>query len=68
MDTSIKYGLKVLVGAIGILDTYLGREATEKVLDAARADLLARGRPPSDEELCSNFAIAQAINERIQQA
>ena len=60
-QSAIRYG-------ISALDAYLGREATEKVLGAARAQHVAEGRPPTDEELLGNVEIAQAISERIQNA
>ena len=68
MKTAIEFATKILVGAIGILDAYLGREGTEKILDAARASYVAEGRPPNDAELLDNVEVARAINERIQQA
>jgi len=68
MDKAIEIGLRVLGYGIKLLDAYLGREATEKVLDAARAHYVTEGRPPEDEELLANLAIAEAINERIQKA
>ena len=68
MDKAIEAGLRVLGYGINLLDAYLGREATEKVLDAARAHYVAEGRPPNDDELLANVAIAEAINERIQKA
>lgn len=46
METAVKYSTKILVGAIGILDAYLGRKATEAILDAARARYVAEGRRP----------------------
>ena len=68
MEHVIKYGTKILVAAIGILDAHLGRKATEAILDAARQRYVAEGRPPSDTELLENQAVAVALNERIQQA
>ena len=68
MDKAIEYGTKALIAAIGVLDAYLGREGTEKILDQARATYVAEGRPPNDAELLENVNVAQAINERIQQA
>ena len=68
MDKAVEYALKGLVAVIGILDAYLGREGTEKILDAARASYIAEGRPPSDAELLQNVEVVQAINDRIQQA
>ena len=68
MEHVIKYGTKILVAAIGILDAHLGRKATEAILDAARQRYVAEGRPPSDEELLANVAVAEAINKRIQNA
>lgn len=68
METAIKYSTKILAGAIGLLDAYLGRQATEAILDAARARYVAEGRPPTDEELLANVEVAKAINDRIQQA
>ena len=68
MSKTIELALRGLGYAINLLDAFLGREATEKVLDAARAQYVAEGRPPSDEELLANVAIAEAINERIQKA
>ena len=64
----VTIGLRILGYGINVLDAYLGREATEKVLDAARAQYVAEGRPPNDDELLGNMAIAEAINERIQNA
>ena len=64
----VTIGLRILGYGINVLDAYLGREATEKVLDAARAQYVAEGRPPNDDELLGNLAIAEAINERIQSA
>lgn len=68
METAITYSTKILVGAIGLLDAYLGRQATESILDDARARYVAEGRPPTDEELLANVEVAKAINDRIQQA
>lgn len=68
MNKTIELVVRGLGYAINLLDAVLGREATEKVLDAARAQYVVEGRPPSDEELLSNVAIAEAINERIQNA
>lgn len=68
MEHVIKYGTKILVAAIGILDAHLGRKATEAILDAARQRYVVEGRPPSDEELLANMEVAEAINERIQNA
>ena len=68
MNKTIELVVRGLGYAINLLDAVLGREATEKVLDAARAQYVAEGRPPSDAELLANLAIAEAINERIQNA
>ena len=68
MTDPIKWGTKILVSAIGFLDAYLGREGTEKILDAARARYVAEGRPPNDAELLENVEVAEAINTRIQEA
>ena len=68
MSKTIELALRGLGYAISLLDAFLGREATEKVLDEARAQYVAEGRPPSDEELLANVVIAEAINERIQNA
>ena len=68
MDKAVGYALKGLVAVIGILDVYLGRQGTEKILDATRAIYVAEGRPPSDDELVENVEVAKEINNRIQQA
>ena len=68
MDKAIELALRALGYGISVLDAYLGREATEKILDAARAQYVAEGRPPNDEELLANLEIAETINERIQNA
>ena len=68
MSKTIELVVRGLGYAINLLDAVLGREATETVLDAARAQYVAEGRPPSDEELLANVVIAEAINERIQNA
>ena len=68
MSKTIKLMVRGLGYAINLFDAVLGREATEKILDAARAQYVAEGRPPSGEELLANVVIAEAINERIQNA
>ena len=68
MSKTIELMVRGLGYAINLFDAVLCREATETVLDAARAQYVAEGRPPSDEELLANVVIAEAINERIQNA
>ena len=68
MGKAVDIALRMLGYGINVLDAYLGREATEKVLDAARAQYVTEGRPPNDAKLLANVQIAEAINARIQSA